>query len=106
MTSPLVSFYDESMTKRVPVNERGIPIIDWGETIPGQKKEKTFYVKNNTRDRVIIRQPYSNDEDLSIDDYPANLLGNESGIVTMSFKPHIERIEPLKSEWGFDLVIG
>ena len=106
MTSLLSYYYDMQLTKKVHTNEKGIPIIDWGETVPGQKKEKILFIKNNRRDRIIIRQPYSNDEDFHIVDYPQNLFGLESGVLKLEFTPNINRTEPLKSEWGFDLVLG
>jgi len=107
LNSPLIYHYDEACTKRCPVNEHGVPIIDWGETIPGQLKETILYLKNKTEDRLILRQPYSNDEDHKIVDYPPMLMGKEKGRkVVLHFEPNSERIDPLKTDWGFDVVIG
>jgi len=65
----LTYYYDEKCTKRYPVNEKGEAIIDWGITIPGQVKTKLLYARNESRDRAILRQPYSMDEDQKIIDY-------------------------------------
>ena len=99
-------YYNEECTKRVPVNELGYAIIDWGETIPGTTKEKTLWVKNLIADRIIFRQPHTEDDDLKIKDFPVKLLGKESGKVLLEFAPNENRIKPLNSGWQFDLVIG
>lgn len=106
MTQPVTYYFDKERTKKVPVNELGEPIIDWGETIPGQRKEKTLYIENITKDRLILRQPQTNDEDLKILDYPVNLMGKESGTVRLEFAPHVDRLEKHSGIWGFDIVIG
>ena len=87
MKSPLTYYHDEAMTKRVQVNEEGHPILDWGETIPGKLKEKTLFVQNESKDRLVLRQPFSTDSDLKIEDYPSNLLGGEKGKVEFKFRP-------------------
>lgn len=100
-------YYNEALTKRVPVNEDGNAIINWGETVPGFHKEKILYMKNLLRDKIIIRQPHSTDEDLHIVDFPTKLLGYESGKVKLVFSPPANRLVPLNGDWGFDdLVIG
>lgn len=107
MRSPLEYYLDEQMDRRCPVNESGEAILDWGISTPGTKKEKVLYVKNITADRLVIRQPYTHDEDLKIIDYPTRLMGNDSGKVVFSFEPTPERLDPLKAGWGFeDVVIG
>jgi len=106
LKSPIAYYYDESCSKRCPVNEQGQAIIDWGETIPGQLKTKELYVKNESRDKLVIRQPYTADEDLKIKDYPAKLLSLEKGKVILQFKPNRERIDALHADWGFDVVVG
>ena len=103
---PITYYFDEECEKRYPVNEHGEAIIDWGETIPGQKKERILWARNESKDRAILRQPYSQDEDQKIIDYPANLMSGEKGKVTLSFKPNQDRIESLKAGWGFDVIIG
>ena len=80
--------------------------MDWGETIPGQKKEKVIFVKNESRDRLVLRQPYSQDEDLNIVDYPPNLMGGDSGKIQLEFVPKKERIDAMHTDWGFDVIIG
>ncbi len=99
-------YYNEELTKRVPVNEVGNAIVDWGETIPGVKKEKALWVKSLISDRIIFRQPHTEDSDLSIKDFPTKLLGKESGKVLLEFFPNENRIKPLDAGWKFDLVIG
>ncbi len=59
MKSPVTYYYDKNMTKRVAVNPEGHPFLDWGEIIPGKKKEMTLFVKNESKDRLVIRQPYT-----------------------------------------------
>ena len=103
---PVSYYYDKQCEKRVPVNELGETILDWGETVPGAKKEMTLFIKNETKDRLVIRQPYSLDEDFKITNYPTRLFGEESGKISLSFHPNTERITPLKSGWGFEIVIG
>ena len=103
---PITYYFDEECLKRYPVNEHGEAIIDWGETIPGQKKERTLFAKNESKDRAILRQPYSQDEDQKIIDFPPNLMSQEVGKVILTFQPNQERIESLKAGWGFDVVIG
>jgi hypothetical protein len=106
MKSPLTYYHDEKLTKKVQVNEEGNPILDWGETIPGKLVEKTLYVKNESKDKLVIRQPFSTNEDLTIKDYPSRLFGEEAGAVKFSFKPNPEKIEAHNSSWGFEVVIG
>ena len=107
MPNPLIYYLDESLETRCPVNEKGDALVDWGSTIPGSKKERILFVKNKTNDRLVIRQPYTNDEDLKIIDYPSRLFGNGSGKVVLQFSPNPERLDPLKAGWGFeDVVIG
>jgi len=99
-------YTDKELTNRIPVSETGVPKFDWGETMPGQKKEKTFYMKNITPDRITIRQPYSSDEDFTIKDFPVTLKGKENGLITLEFAPAWSRIKPLDVNWGFDYLIG
>lgn len=106
MKSPLTYYYDESMSKRVPVNESGAPILDWGEIIPGKLKEMTLYIKNESRDRLVLRQPFSTSEDLKIESYPSRLFGEESGKVEFKFRPNPEKIESHHASWGFEVVVG
>jgi len=106
LKSPLTYYTDESMEKRLPVNEEGFPIIDWGETIPGKQKEMTLYVKNESKDNLVLRQPYSTSEDLKIKDYPARLQGEDTGIVRLKYRPNPETITSHHSSWGFQVIIG
>lgn len=106
MTRPFTYYYDQNLTNRVPVNEMGEPLLNWGETVPGQRKEKTLYIHNDTKDRLVLRQPQSNDEDLKILDYPLNLMTSESGKVRLEFHPHKDRIDSHKGTWGFEVIIG
>ncbi len=106
MATPLTYYYDEKCTKRYPMNEKGEAIVDWGITIPGQRKTKELYAKNESRDRAILRQPYTQDEDLKIKDYPKNLVGSDIGKVTLEFTPNKDRIDSLHASWGFDVIIG
>jgi len=104
---PVLEYYtDKELLNRIPVNETGQPIFNWGETIPGETKEKTFFVKNMRPDKVSLRQPYSTDEDFKIKDYPVHLKGAESSSMTLEFHPSWNRTSPLNADWGFDLVIG
>jgi len=103
---PINYYFDERCEKRYPVTEDGTPIIDWGITIPGEKKTKEIFARNELMDRAILRQPYSNDEDLKIIDYPKNLFSEQVGKVVLAFEPKGERVTALHSEWGFDIIIG
>jgi hypothetical protein len=94
------------MEKRVAVNETGQPIIDWGETVPGKQKEMTLYIKNESKDALVLRQPFSTSEDLKIEDYPQRLQGEDYGMVKLSYKPNTESIESHFGSWGFEVVIG
>ncbi len=106
MRSPISYYLDEDCSQRCPVNEKGNAIIDWQETIPGQIKRKEIYAKNESRDKLVIRQPYTEDEDLKIKDYPPRLFSGEKGKVIIEFTPNRERIDALHSDWGFDIVVG
>ena len=106
MKMPINYYFDERCEKRYPVTEDGTPIIDWGITIPGEKKKKEIFARNESRDRAILRQPYSQDEDLRIIDYPKNLFSDQVGKVVLTFEPKQERVEALHSDWGFDVIIG
>ncbi len=106
MKSPIHYYYDKECLTRCPVNEAGQAIVDWGETIPGQRKEKTLFAKNESRDRLVIRQPYTADEDLKIKDFPPRLLALESGKIVLEFTPNKERIDALHADFGFDVVVG
>lgn len=99
-------YYNEKCTKRVPVNELGFAVVDWGETVPGTKKEKALWVKNLVADRIIFRQPFTEDTDLRITNFPTNLLAKQTGKVLLEFAPNKNRIKPLASGWSFDLIIG
>ena len=85
MATPITYYLDKQCSKRYPVNEKGEAIIDWGITIPGEKKIIELYAKNESRDRTVLRQPYTMDEDLKIIDYPKNLMGHESGLMRKSY---------------------
>ncbi len=106
MAIALTYYYDEECKKRYPMNEKGEAVVDWGIVIPGQKKLIELYAKNESRDRAILRQPYSLDEDQKIIDYPQNLMGNTAGKVILEFAPNKDRIDSLHAGWGFDIVIG
>lgn len=106
MAGPLVYYFDQKLEKRCPVNELGGVVLDWGETKPGTKKEKLLYVKNNTPDNLTLRQPYTEDSDLKITDFPPRLKHEESGKVKLEFAPKKERLDSLKAPWGFDVIIG
>ena len=103
----VVEYYlDEHLTKRLPVNELGLAIVDWGETTPGMKKERLLYIKNLTHDKLTLRQPSTEDSDMKITDFPTRLLGKEYGKVMLEFTPHLTRIKPLNTNWSFEIVIG
>ena len=103
----ILEYYaDKEMNHRIPINEVGQPIFDWGEAVAGEKKEQRFYIKNTTLDTITLRQPYSSDEDFRIKDYPTQLKANASALIILEFAPSWSRTRPLKSDWGFDLIIG
>ncbi len=106
MKSPLNYFHDEALTKRFEVNENGQPIIDWGETIPGKQKEMTIFVKNESKDKLVLRQPFTTSDELALNDYPPRLFAGEKGIVKLSYKSNPEKIEAHHSTWGFEVIIG
>lgn len=108
MISPKVIeyYYNKDCTKRVPVDELGNTVVDWGETIPGIKKEKQLWVKSLIYDRIIFRQPSTEDSDLFIRDFPITLMGKQSGKVLLEFAPNENRIAPLNAGWKFDLIVG
>jgi len=106
LKSPVTYYYDEAHNKRVPVNEDGMPILDWGETIPGKRKEMTLYLKNESKDQLVLRQPFSTDESLKIEDYPPRLFAEESGTMKFSLTPDINKIESHRGSWGIEIVIG
>ena len=106
MTIVLEYYADELLEKRIPINESGQPMFDWGEMIPGQTKEKTYYIKNVTNDTITLRQPYTNDEDFKIKNFPTRLKGLEAGMLELEFSPPINRTKPLNSSFGFDKIIG
>lgn len=99
-------YTDINLKNRIPVNEIGQPIFDWGETIPGEKKEKTFYLKNLTPDVITLRQPHTSDEDFFIKDYPTRLTGNDTAPITLEFAPKWNRVKPLDASFDFEKVIG
>ena len=99
-------YTDELFQNRIPVNESGQPIFDWGETVPGETKTKTFYLKNLTHDIVTLRQPFVTDEDFHILDYPTQLKGLETGKVKLEFSPAWNRTKPLNAGFDFDKIIG
>ena len=106
MNVVLEYYTDESLQRRVPVNEAGQPLFDWGEITAGQKKEKTYYIKNMTADTVTLRQPYTNDEDFKIKTFPTQLKAHQTGILKLEFFPAWNRSRPLDTSFGFDKIIG
>lgn len=104
--SPLTYYYDELHSKRVPVNESGQPVLDWGETVPGKRKEMKLYIKNESKDGLILRQPFSSDDSLKIEEYPAKLFSEDKGTMTFSLTPDINKIESHNGTWGFEIVLG
>ena len=103
---PIRYYMDEACQNSYPLNEQGEAIIDWGVMSPGQEKTKTLYAKNESRDRISLRQPYTLDEALSITDFPTNLTHNQVGAVTLRLAPSKERIDAIRAGWGFDVLIG
>jgi len=99
-------YADQKLIHRIPVNESGSPIFDWGETVPGERKEKTFFVKNVTPYPVTIRQPHSYDEDFKIKDFPVHLKADQAGEVVLEFAPQRSRIKPLTADWSFEILTG
>ena len=106
MITPLGYFHDKSMTKRYEVNELGFPIVDWGEIIPGKQLEKTLYVMNESKDKLVIRQPFTTSTELTINDYPSRLFAGDKGQVKLSYKSNPEKIEAHNSTWGFEVILG
>lgn len=106
MKTPLIYFHDESMTKRYEVNENGFPILDWGEIIPGKRVERTLYVKNESKDRLVLRQPFTTSKELTLNDYPTNLMGGDKGVVKLTYTSNPEKIEAHNSTWGFEVIVG
>lgn len=106
MKSPLTYYIDKKMEKRVPVNEEGFPIIDWGETIPGKLKEMILYVKNESKDPLTFRQPYCTSEDLKVEDYPAQMKAGTLGLVKLRYRPNPDTIESHHASWGFQVIVG
>ena len=106
MKKPIAYYFDESLNRRVPVNEEGNPIIDWGETIPGQKKEIILFVKNESNDRLVIRQPYTSSDELKINDYPSRMFPGEMGMVKLSYEANPEKLESHHGTWGMEIVLG
>ena len=99
-------FADEHHKVPIPVNAEGQPIFDWGETIPGEIREKTFYIRNNTYDTVTLRQPHTSDEDFKIKDYPTQLKSQEASTITLEFAPPWNRTKPLNAGFDFDKIVG
>lgn len=106
MKSPVTYYHDESHTKRVAVNEKGQPILNWGETIPGKRKEKTLYIQNESMDSLVLRQPFTTGKALKIEDYPPRLFSEESGTMKFSLTPDVNAIESDHSSWGLEIVVG
>jgi len=106
MITPLAYYYDKEMTKRYEVNEFGFPILDWGEIIPGKHIERTLFVKNESKDRLVLRQPFTTSDELSLKEYPTRLLTGESGTVILSYKSDPNKIESHHATWGYEVIVG
>lgn len=106
MKTPLVYYYDEALTKRYEVNESGFPILDWGEIIPGKHIERTLYVRNESKDRLVLRQPFTTSDELSLVEYPTLLLSGEQGTVKLSYNSNPEKIESHHATWGYEVIVG
>ena len=104
--NPITYYMDAECKNRYPVNESGQPILDWGIITPGQKKEKTLYGKNESKDRLVLRQPYTLDEALTITDYSPNIDSGAVGFVSFELAPKHDTIDSHKTDWGFDVLIG
>lgn len=104
--SPITYYYDKQYKTRVPVNEEGNAILDWGEVVPGSIKSVKLFVKNELLSPISLRQPYTEDEEFKIKNYPTHMLPGETGEIDLEYSPNEERLTPLKSDWGFELVIG
>ncbi len=99
-------FADEKLNHKIKINELGQPLFDWGETVPGERKEKTFFVRNVTDYGVTIRQPQSYDEDFRVKDFPIHLNPNQLGKVVLEFAPQRNRIKPLAADWSIEILTG
>jgi|FLOH01.1.fsa_nt_gi hypothetical protein len=106
MKTPLEYYHDEQLTKRYEVNENGFPIVDFGEIIPGKRIERTIFVTNTSKDKLVLRQPFSTSEELSINDYPPKLLAGEKGIVKLIYNSDPEKIESHHATWGYEVIVG
>ena len=105
-SNAIIYYFDEECTKKCPTNEKGEALLDWGITIPGKIKIQEIYAQNQSKDRLILRQPYTQDEDLHIKDYPANLMSGEAGKVKLELAINKNRIDGHHAGWGFDVIVG
>ena len=106
MITPLAYYYDEALTKRYEVNEFGFPILDWGEIIPGKHIERILYVKNESKDRLVLRQPFTTSDELSLEEYPTKLFSGDTGIVKLAYNSNPEKIESHHATWGYEVIVG
>lgn len=104
--SAISYYYDNKLENRVPVNEEGGAIIDWGECNAGKTKTIRLYAKNELSNRIALRQPYTEDPEFMIKTYPTNLKPGEIDEVILEYSPNIDRLIPLKAGWGFEVLIG
>ena len=107
MAKQVMTFYhDEDCKNRCKVNESGMPLLEWGETVPGKIKTKTLYGVNESKDRIILRQPYTLDESLKITDYSVSIQGGEKGFVSFELVTKNDAIDSINTDWGFDVLVG
>jgi len=100
-------YYDAGYTQQIPVDAEGIPIMDFDRLPARQSSELLIYAKNVLLEPVTIANPWTDDEDLSITDYPARLEPGETGSVSFLYQPPLARVRSLKARWGFrEVVIG
>ena len=91
--------------RKLNVDETGRPQIPIPPTPVGEFTEIELVIEN-TLEYPMELKSYTNDKDLEITTYPKYLIPQERGKVILTFKPAVERVKPLDTNWGFEITIG
>lgn len=86
-------------------NGEEIGTVQFPITEVGTSSTVSFMIENNSEDDVELIF-FSEDGDMTIDNFDKHLKPRETRTAKLSFSPTMDRPDSLKANWGFREVVG